>query len=133
MKEKGQHCKSRLRVRRMSSKVTLSAILKLVCDQQVPFISNGGNRISRLRWCNCERQKKNLICFLHRFSQKKSRIKLFFFCCFCKTVENFQKKFCCFWKNGGEKKPAFFGKTVEKKKLIFFLPFTPLYPTKATT
>ena len=37
--------------------------------------------------------------------------------------KNLKKKFCCFWKNGGEKKikkiSAVFGKTVEN---FFFLP-----------
>ena len=125
MKEKGQHCKSRLRVRRMSSKVTLSAILKLVCDQQVPFISSGGNRISRLRWCKCERQKTKFYFFSPPFFQKKAE----FFFDFFSAV--FEKRLRIFFKHFS----AVFGKTVEKKKLIFFLPFTlaPLYPTKATT
>ena len=56
-----------------------------------------------------KQQKKKIFFFLHRFS-----ILNFFFWCFGK------------WKNGGEKFfkffSAVFGKTVEKKILIFFLP-----------
>ena len=73
--------------------------------------------VRHVRWCKCEQQKKKFKFFfstifpktaenknLNFFSPPFFIFQNFFFCCFWKNggEKKFKFFFCCFWKNGGE-------------------------------